>query len=49
MSLLQNSEVLADVVKELGHYFESNTPDGDTGVAWEAHKAIRGVLIKHGS
>lgn len=48
-SLLQDPEVLADVVKEIGQYFNSNcTPDSETGVVWEAHKAmIRGVLIKH--
>lgn len=48
---MQDPEVLADVVKEIGHYFDSNsTPDCNTGVVWEAHKAvIMGVLIKHGS
>lgn len=50
-SLLQDPEVLADVIKELGHYFNTNvTPDSDARVVWEAHKAvIRGVFIKHGT
>lgn len=50
-SFLQDPETLADVIKKVGHYFDSNsTPDSDTGVVWEAYKAvIRGVLIKHGS
>lgn len=50
-SLLQDPEILADVVKEVVHYFDTNiTPDSDNGVVWKAHKAvIRGVLIKHGS
>lgn len=39
------------MVKEINHYFQTNiTPDSDTGVVWEAHKAvIRGVLIRHGA
>lgn len=50
-SLLQDPEVLADVVKEIGHCFHTNsTFESDMGVVWEAHKAVvRGVLIKHGS
>lgn len=50
-SLLQNPEVLADVTKEIGHFFQTNdTMDSDMGVIWETHKAvIRGILIKHGS
>lgn len=50
-SLLQNPEVVADVTKEITHYFHTNTSaDGDGGLIWEAHKAvIRGVLIKHGA
>lgn len=49
--LLKDPVVLAEVTKEIGHYFASNdTPDCDTGLVWEAHKAvIRGILIKHGS
>lgn len=43
--------MLADVVKEITHYFQTNdSTDSDTGLVWEAHKAvIRGVLIKHGA
>lgn len=50
-SLLQDLETLEEMVAETRHYFDSNsTPDSDSGVVWEAHKAvIRGVLIKHGS
>lgn len=50
-SLLQEQDVVAEVVKEIGHYFHTNdTADSDTGTVWEAHKAvIRGVLIKHGA
>lgn len=45
--LLQNPEVMADVVKEIGHYFDTNkSPDSDMGVIWKAHKAvIRGYLL----
>lgn len=47
-SLLQDPDILADIVKEIGHYFDTNnTHDSDIGVAWEAHKVVfRGVLIK---
>lgn len=50
-SLLQDPEVLAEVTRELGFYFQSNdTPDCYLGIIWEADKTvIRGVLIKHGS
>lgn len=50
-SLLQDPETLADITREITHYFQANTSsDGDTGLVWEAHKAvIRGVLIKHGA
>lgn len=50
-SLLQDPEVLADVRKEIGHYFHTNnTSDSDAGVVWEAYKVVvQGILIKHGS
>lgn len=50
-SLLQDPEILADVVKEIGHYFDTNsTQDSKPEVVWETHKAvIQGILIKHGS
>lgn len=50
-SLLQDPEIVADLTKEISHYFHSNTTDdGDGGLIWEAHKAvIRGILIKHGA
>lgn len=50
-SLLQNPEVLKEVVREMGHYFHTNdTQNEDTGLIWEAHKAvIRGILIKPGT
>lgn len=49
-SLLQDPEVLADVIKEITHYFHINdSTDSDMGLEWEAHKAvIRGGLIKYG-
>lgn len=48
-SLLQDTDVPEDVIKELGFYFKINdTPECDPGIVWEAHKTvIRGVLIKH--
>lgn len=50
-SLLQDPAIVADVSKEISHYFHTNTiEESDFGLTWEAHKAvIRGVLIKHGS
>lgn len=50
-SLLQTPEILEDVKRELGQYFQINKhPDCDIGILREAHKAvIRGVLIKHGA
>lgn len=50
-SLLQDSEVIADVTKEITEYFRTNTDtDSKAGLIWEAHKpVIRGVLIKHGA
>lgn len=50
-SLLQEAEVLEDVTREPECYFRTNdTPDSNTSIVWEAHKAvIRGVLIKHSS
>lgn len=43
--LLQDPKVLADVTKEITHYFHTNTTaEGDKGLVWEANKAvIRGV------
>lgn len=48
-SLLQDSAVMEDVLKEVTCYFQDNdTPECAPGVIWEAHKAvIQGVLIKH--
>lgn len=50
-SLLQDLEVLAEVMREIGHYFHTNSiPGNDAGVVWEVHKAVvRRVPIKHGS
>lgn len=40
---------LAEITRELTLYFQTNvTPDSDSGIVWEAHKAvIRGIFIKH--
>lgn len=50
-SLLHDTEAMAEVVTELGHYFVTNsTADCSPATVWEAHKAVvRGILIKHGA
>lgn len=50
-SLLNDELTMADVHKELMHYFAANQTEAKSPMkVWEAHKpVVRGLFIKHGA